>query len=302
MRSYIPFVCILVLCIVANLKAQEMLVGGNMEDPSAWSVINYKPELSEYEFNFISDGPAEGQRGCLEVTASGLQETDIIFFQELTLIGGAQYEFKGAFKDFSGTINQFWCEVLYDTVEPPPADSGDFGGIIIVGFNTWDGTAAGIDGTFQDDFAKGDSSVFTAPGESGIPVTVYLVIDVGCWMGGSAYFFDVGIDEVSLVQVGATGVEENNSNIPERFSLHQNYPNPFNPKTTISYSLQQASAVTLKVFDAMGGEVATIIQNETKAAGNHEVTFNAVNLPSGVYFYRLQTENYTEIKKMSLLK
>jgi hypothetical protein len=301
MKNLIPFICMLVLNITTNVTAQELLNGGNMEDEGAWTVINYKPEASEYEFNLVGDGPAEGQGGFLEVTASGTQETDILFYQEVTLIAGNQYELKGAFKDLQGTINQFWCEVLYDTVPPPPADSGDFGGILIVGFNTWDGTVAGVDGTFQDDFAKGESNIFTAPGDSGMPVTIYFVIDVGCYMGGSSYYFDVAVDEVSLVSLSPTSVESQ-TKIPEQLSLSQNYPNPFNPRTTISYSLTRESAVTLKVFDIIGNEVETLLQNERRAEGAYEVTFNAANLPSGVYFYRVFAEGFSDTKKMILMK
>jgi hypothetical protein len=234
---------------------------------------------------------------------AGSQETDIIFYQAVTLVGRAQYEFKGAFKDCAGSIANFWCEALYDTAAPPPADSGDFGGTLIVGFNTWDGTMPGIDGTFQNDFAKGDTNVFTAPGDSGKPVKVYLVIDVGDYTGGAAYTFDVVVDEVSLKRVGGgTEVKVRQSSIPDQYSLRQNYPNPFNPQTTISYSLPQTSTVTLRVYNVIGSEVASLVNNERKAAGSHTVLFNATGLSSGVYFYRLQTGNYIETKRMVLIK
>lgn len=302
MKTLIPFVCILAMYLATGATAQELLVGGNMED-STWKVINYKAEPSEYEINYTGDGPSEGKGGCLRVTGAGSQETDIIFYQAVTLIGRAQYEFKGAFKDCGGNIANFWCEALYDTAAPPPADSGDFGGTLIVGFNTWNGTTAGIDGTFQDDFAKGDTNVFTAPGDSGKSVKVYIVIDVGDWTGGAAYTFDVAVDELSLKRVGGgTDVKERQSSIPDRFSLHQNYPNPFNPQTTISYSLPRAGVVTLTVYNLIGRKITTLVNNERKAAGSHTVLFDAAGLPSGVYFYRLQTENYTETKRMALIK
>jgi hypothetical protein len=95
---------------------------------------------------------------------------------------------------------------------------------------------------------------------------------------------------------------QSRANMVDKFSLNQNYPNPFNPQTTISYSLPQASTVVLRVYNVTGQEIATLVHNEKKAAGNHEVSFNASNLPSGVYYYRLQTESFVETKKMVLIK
>ena len=88
---------------------------------------------------------------------------------------------------------------------------------------------------------------------------------------------------------------------PNSFALSQNYPNPFNPITVISYQLQVQSDVRLVVFDLLGREVATLV-NEKKEAGNYTATFNGANLTSGVYFYKLTAGNFSEIKKMTLIK
>jgi hypothetical protein len=98
-----------------------------------------------------------------------------------------------------------------------------------------------------------------------------------------------------------TGVLNNKSNQPTDYSLSQNYPNPFNPSTAISYSLSKAGFVTLKVFNILGNEVATLV-NEDKAAGQYNVEFDASNLPSGIYFYKIQTGSFSDTKKMILLK
>ncbi|HUI28863.1 MAG TPA: YCF48-related protein [Candidatus Acidoferrales bacterium] len=100
---------------------------------------------------------------------------------------------------------------------------------------------------------------------------------------------------------GGTGVGNDGIKIPDAYSLDQNYPNPFNPSTVISYQLSTVSNVTLKVYDVLGREVETLI-NQRQAAGSHSVTFNAANLPSGVYFYRLQAGSYNLTKKLLLLK
>ena len=81
--------------------------------------------------------------------------------------------------------------------------------------------------------------------------------------------------------------------------MNQNYPNPFNPSTTVSYSLPKTVSVLLRVFNALGQEIALLV-NERKEAGYYQATWNA-NVPSGIYFYRLQAGEFVETKKMILL-
>jgi hypothetical protein len=100
---------------------------------------------------------------------------------------------------------------------------------------------------------------------------------------------------------GTVSVEEISDMIPEKYSLEQNYPNPFNPSTTIRFNLPETGLVTLKVFNALGQEVATLV-NQNLDAGEKQFVFNAVELTSGLYFYQLKTSNFTETKKMLLLK
>ena len=85
------------------------------------------------------------------------------------------------------------------------------------------------------------------------------------------------------------------------YSLEQNYPNPFNPTTTIEFSIESAGMVTLKAYDILGREVATLV-NEMKGVGNFSVEFNASNLPSGIYVYRITSGNFVDTKKLILLK
>lgn len=92
-----------------------------------------------------------------------------------------------------------------------------------------------------------------------------------------------------------------NLTLPEQFSLSQNYPNPFNPSTTINFSIPASGLVTLKVFNVLGSEVATLV-NEQKEPGSYEVRFNANNYSAGIYFYNIQAGNFVETRKMVLLK
>jgi len=89
--------------------------------------------------------------------------------------------------------------------------------------------------------------------------------------------------------------------LPEKFVLHPNYPNPFNPSTTIQFAIPKSSKVTLKIIDMLGREVATLV-DEKLLPGEHKVIFDSKELPSGVYFYRLQAEEFTATKKLLLLK
>ncbi len=95
--------------------------------------------------------------------------------------------------------------------------------------------------------------------------------------------------------------EDQEQEIPKEYSLNQNYPNPFNPNTTIRYQIPKNGIVTLKIYDVLGAEIATLV-NEQKDAGKYEVNFNASRLASGVYIYKLQAGDFVSSKKMILLK
>ncbi|MCH7965239.1 MAG: T9SS type A sorting domain-containing protein [Bacteroidetes bacterium] len=96
-------------------------------------------------------------------------------------------------------------------------------------------------------------------------------------------------------------VEEENNLIVDEFKLFQNYPNPFNPVTRIKFQIPQAGKVTIKIYDILGAEVTTLL-NEERPTGIYEIDFNASRLASGVYFYQLKAGSYIETKKMILLK
>jgi hypothetical protein len=98
-----------------------------------------------------------------------------------------------------------------------------------------------------------------------------------------------------------TGIAADEVNPPSTFELYQNYPNPFNPSTKISWQYPVAGHQSIKVYDVLGNEVATLV-DEHKTAGSYEVEFDASNLSSGVYLYKLQAGNFVETKKMILLK
>ncbi|MFA7421549.1 MAG: T9SS type A sorting domain-containing protein [Melioribacteraceae bacterium] len=105
-----------------------------------------------------------------------------------------------------------------------------------------------------------------------------------------------------FVESLSTGLNEDEINlIPNIFSLSQNYPNPFNPSTIIKFSIPKSSFVTLKVFDLLGREVATLV-NEEKSWGNYKTNFDGSSLSSGIYFYRLQAGSFVDTKKLIFMK
>jgi hypothetical protein len=103
-----------------------------------------------------------------------------------------------------------------------------------------------------------------------------------------------------LIPDSVTSVKDNYE-IPKTFNLNQNYPNPFNPETIISYQIPISGYVTLKIYNVLGKEIATLV-NETKQPGNYAVRFSGKDLASGIYFYQLQSGSFTQIRKLVLMK
>ena len=125
---------------------------------------------------------------------------------------------------------------------------------------------------------------------------------------GSTYYYRLSITRADSsemqsypITITTTPTEVVERNAPYRFELFNNYPNPFNPSTVIGYQLAVNSPVTIKVYDVLGREVMTLV-NERQTAGDHSVKFDARNLPSGVYFYRLNAGSFSDTKKLLLLK
>jgi hypothetical protein len=101
--------------------------------------------------------------------------------------------------------------------------------------------------------------------------------------------------------VPTIGIHNINTEVPGRFILSQNYPNPFNPTTRIKFALPKSGFVTLRLYDALGKELGTLVAQQL-SAGTFEYELNASNLPSGVYFYRINSGDFTDAKKMMLVK
>jgi|ERR1035437_54980 hypothetical protein len=132
---------------------------------------------------------------------------------------------------------------------------------------------------------------------------IFLDDSSNVYVGGD-YFDSTNGSNYFLIKIGQdihVGVPKDDNNIPNSFRLTQNYPNPFNPNTVISYSIPTGNNVKLVVYNSLG-QTIRVIENGYKSAGNYTVNFNAADLPSGIYFYRLEAGQFTEVRKMMLVK
>jgi hypothetical protein len=124
---------------------------------------------------------------------------------------------------------------------------------------------------------------------------------------GHQMFFATPLTKVQMAKLGfdtlkTTSVENVGGEVPGTYRLNQNYPNPFNPSTKIEFGLPRATEVRLAVYTVLGAEVKTLIAGQKMAAGNHAITFSAAGLPSGIYMYKITTPDFSQTRKMVLLK
>jgi Secretion system C-terminal sorting domain len=186
----------------------------------------------------------------------------------------------------------------------PAGSSSDILSVDIIMFkgSAWTTGAIGAGG---EEFGPASSyTKFTVPISyiyDGTPDSCYILIVIDPGENADdptigSYFI---LDDLAFGD--ATGIADNGGNKPLKFQLDQNYPNPFNPTTKINYQLPKNGMVTLKVYDILGSEVKTLV-NEIKQPGAYEVNFDGSSLPSGVYFYRLTAGTLTQTKKLVLMK
>jgi hypothetical protein len=176
--------------------------------------------------------------------------------------------------------------------------TGDFFNVTV---QMWVGGIAGTligTGIFSTQAATSDWAQFSVPvnyTQSGTPdwCQINIIVGINQSSGGEAVVDDLSFGSASSVEP----IEGN----PNGYELNQNYPNPFNPTTNIEYSIPEESFVELKVYDVLGNEVATIV-NQEQAAGVYRADFDASSLTSGLYIARISAGNFTSTIKMSLMK
>jgi hypothetical protein len=181
-----------------------------------------------------------------------------------------------------------------DSIGPDSVMVGSSVFVTINGSNFQPGATATIGGFSLDNLTRVNDSTITGNSPLSLDAGVYSVIVTNP---------DGQFDQLpgAFTVYSTTGIEDNFQLNPADFILLQNYPNPFNPSTRIDFQIPNGSRTKVTVHNLAGQEVATLL-NAFLPAGRHSINFNAKNLPSGVYFYRLTTENYNAIKKMILMK
>lgn len=251
--------------------------------------------IAFYLFSSIKDGYffSDGSISLGDADEDGVNDTLKITFSPPSKNNPVPLTFEDMWEDSTTTVLSIAGFEL-------PATSADVNNSVVDGW----GTLITPQGSFQalrirteftevslvggpDAFSHTDIEFVSA---EGVLASVFIDAD------GSTF----GSYSVSDFVMSGTPVEDEEG-LPSQFQLSQNYPNPFNPSTTINYALPASSDVTLKVYTLTGQEVATLV-NATQGVGQYEVQFDASNLSSGIYLYRLETASFTETRMMSLIK
>ncbi len=223
------------------------------------------------------------------------------------------------FSDIPGKVNIYDVENgvirLTSEIMASDADKDDyFGGTlvlrkdsILVGAPGSDRVALGAGALYLFKLVEGqwrEKEIFTASdGDRGDELGVSVDMHKGMFAGGAPNAEDPDSNDIGAVYIfqdSPTSIEDKYLN-PEKFYLSQNYPNPFNPNTIIRFTIPELRFTTLKIYDVLGKEITTLV-NEEKPAGNYEVEFDGSNLASGIYIYRLVAGKFTDSKKLIFLK
>jgi hypothetical protein len=261
---------------IPNAGFEEWSLG----NPTDWCTVNL---LGEYPVTQTTD--AHSGNYALRAELKSLDG----FGQALVWAGSDGHGF---------LINQRYAQ-LTGYYKFAPISSGDKLDVIVAlvkgGF---EGTGVG-GGGFLASERKDEYTKFIIPltyTSSDIPDLCEISFLLGGVATVGSYYI---IDDLELE--GITDVDANQIDIPNEFKLYQNFPNPFNPTTIISYSIPKTSFVNIKIFDMLGREIATLV-NEEKQKGNHEIVFNGSSLTSGIYFYRMKAGGTVETRKLILIK
>lgn len=270
--------------------------------PSGWSVWNNAPFPIDPQTNWVVRDSGETLPGVALGTArvkSGRRAAGVSWWSSIDTTGGsstvadAWLVTRKVMTIESGDVLRFWAtggnsayldslQIWISPVDSTPA--GMLGGIRL-------GSIVWPVGSSWGAFSERTYNISIA---AGLNVWIGFRYFMNCTVNG----LFVHIDDVSVENPNDV---RSSSDIPAMYSLSQNYPNPFNPATTISFTLPSSSYTTLKVFDLLGSEVAVILAEELQA-GKYSEHWNASGIPSGVYFYRLQAGQFTESRKLILLK
>ncbi len=184
----------------------------------------------------------------------------------------------------------------------PIANDGSAGGINVYdGFTDAEKWTTLSSGVVTGQIGAGDISHVIGGGPYNIAAGDSIEVAFALAAANTDADLDQAISNARGKWTGITSLKDLGNELPGSFALEQNFPNPFNPETVVRYALPAPGNVVLTVYNSLGQKVMTLV-NGAQEAGNHQVSFNAANLPSGLYFYKLESGTYSAVKKMMLLK
>jgi len=300
---------------------------GTTPDPLVMTIAEFLADPEAYEGMLIgiqhltNDGtgdpwPASGSNANLSMTdGTGTitmridKDTDIDENPEPTwpkdIVGiFNQYDNSAPYFDGYQLLPRSWADILPDGSLPVELTSfaASVEGISVT--LSWETASElnnkGFDVQRSGDYTTWEKIGFVEGNGTTTEMNKYSFIDKSEKPNGTYYYRLKQIDNDGSYEYSSV-VEVEVNNVPSKYALEQNYPNPFNPTTVIKYSLPEKGFVTLKIYDILGNEVASLVNNE-KEAGNYEVSFDASQLTSGIYVYSLQANSFRATKKMMLLK
>lgn len=290
MKKLYSIFAILFLALASfNVYAQEMIQGGNMEaeDAEFWTIINMSTETAddvvEHEFGYTEDAPSAGEGGCFHSSGSTDGDINFLIYQEVYLQGGVEYVCNLAYKntiDFNGS----WNEIFIGEVEPVEGTdyTPDTPATLLGGWK-WSDWESGctdiVDGTLADDNCLSASDTITLEGSG--EIVAYIGFKFGMGWGNSPYYYDLMIDNFSLmgpdVAVEASTISRQN----------YVYPNPATDQIRIS----NVDANEIQIFDIVGKEVFSSTNI------SYEMTVDISEFKAGTYFVRTGKTTTLFIKK-----
>jgi len=288
----------------AQINGNDLyMFGGYQPGYSQDDSSTFLPYIAEYSiptstFTFTDEGSYAGSQ-------NPVQQISVLYEDNIFVMGGAR---NGILKDIyrfniSGRIWEKINNSLYDERAAGAAvmtENGRFA--VIGGYNENTDALASVE---DFDVSSGAPYLYGALPELNTAraelAAVYFDTSIYVFGGRDILGSCLASVEKLKIEIHTTIIEPNDGQAPRGFKLYQNYPNPFNPKTVISYQLPSAGKVSLNVYNLLGEKKASLV-NEIQSAGKHSVSFNGAALASGIFFYRLQANGFSKIKKMVLAR
>ncbi len=311
-RNALGLIISLSLFATQSFAQTESLTGGSMgaSDADSWKVsivaesddITLDDDEIEYEFG-SSESCDSCQDGTLHITSAGSVFADIIISQKVKLVANTYYIFDGLFKDQSDDFQNAWVQFNLDL--EGNTISSLYDGFELYGISAYSGCGAGEEGWISDvacdygDYVTHDA--YLVPDTLGDTITATFAVIVGLYTSGSAYPYDIVLDELTIYDsatVESTSAVEDISAVNSALSI---YPNPIKEEANISYSLSESGNCEFIIINSLGQKVASLF-DDYKSAGTYQSTFNSSNLSDGIYIGLLINNNKTIAKQTLIIQ